>query len=136
MVRCSKHQPFQTTHNVTLPEIRKIINKVQKKSFPDLKRTTNLFRMQSHQTNETHADVLKQVERAVEFGGVGTKDNFLLDYERLIVVITISLLPKLLQKELLNKFNSMEISQDSLRAWLDGQTVWEKGFEGQEGANI
>ena len=52
-----------------------------------MKRTINLFRMQPHQSNETHADVLKHVKWAGEFMGVGTKNNILLDYERLTVVL-------------------------------------------------
>ena len=89
----------------TLPENRKIINKVQKKSFPDLKRTTNWFRMQPHQSMETHSDVLIWVKRALEVWGM--------DFARLIVVLTISLLPRQLQKEIVNKFTTLETRQDA-----------------------
>ena len=48
----------------------------------------------------------------VEFGGVGTT----------------SLFPRRFQKELVNKVNSYEITQDDLRGCCDGQTVREKGM--------
>ena len=72
-------------NNITLPEIGKIMNQVQKKSFYYLKMMTYYFLMQSHQSNKTHSDVLKQVEGVVELRGVVTKENFLLDNQRLIV---------------------------------------------------
>ena len=39
---------------------------------------------------KTHSDVLMMME----FGGVRTKENFPLDHDRLIVIVTISLLPR------------------------------------------
>ena len=70
---------------------------------------TNLFRIQPMQVGETHSDVLKHMELVVEFGGVATRKNFLLPYERLIVIIAISLLHRLSQKEMVNRFNLYEI---------------------------
>ena len=55
------------------------------------------------------------MERAVEFYGMGTKDDFFGDYKRLTVVLTISLLPRLSQKEITNKFNWYELKQEDLR---------------------
>ena len=71
------------------------MNTAIKINFPDLKRTTNLFQLQPHQVTETHSNILKQIEREVQHGGVRTKENFLLTYDRLIVVLMISLLPDL-----------------------------------------
>ena len=93
--------------------------KVQKKSLPDPKRPTNLFRVQSYQASKTYANFLKRMELAVEFGAGGTQENFLLKYERLIVVLANSLFPRLSQKEIGNRFHSYEIKQDNLREGCD-----------------
>ena len=59
-------------NTIDMDGLGEVMCKVLKKSFPDLKRMTNLFRMQPHQPGESHADMLKCVELAVEFGGVET----------------------------------------------------------------
>ena len=53
------------------------IRKVQKKNFPDLKRKTYLFWMQSLQPRESHSNSSGN-ELAVEFSGLGTRIESLL----------------------------------------------------------
>ena len=64
------------------------------------------------------------------------KQTFLLDYERLIVVLTISLLPRQFQKEIIIKFNTIEVRQTDLREWLNGRTVWNKEMYGFDKKNM
>ena len=79
--------------------------------------TCNLCRMQQLQPGEMHLDLLKRVETAVEFGDVGTREEFLLTYDKVIVIIVISLFLRGSQKDITNKLKSYEIGHDDPRVW-------------------
>ena len=61
----------------------------------------------------------------MSLSSVGTKDHFLLDYNHLVVILCIPLLPRASQKDLINKFSTIELKKDHLKEWLDGQTMLE-----------
>ena len=82
------------------------MRRIQKKNFPDMTMTCNLFLMQLLQPGERHLELLKRVMTAVELGSVGTREEFLLDYNQLVVIIAISSFPKHFQKGIAVKFNS------------------------------
>ena len=58
---------------VSLKNLQKTMDRIQKKSFPDLKKKIN--QMQPHQSTETHVNVMKHMEKMVVFGGMGTKQK-------------------------------------------------------------
>ena len=58
---------------VSLKNLQKTMDRIQKKSFPDLKKKIN--QMQPHQSTETHINVMKHMEKMVVFGGMGTKQK-------------------------------------------------------------
>ena len=111
----------------TICKLEGIMRKVQKKNYPDMTMTYNLFSMQILQPGETHSELLRMVETAVEFRGVGTRDKFLLTLNKLIVIIAISLFPRHSQKDICNRINFYEISLSNLRALCEGQTMLESG---------
>ena len=49
------------------------------------------------------------MEMVVEFWGVGTKKDFLLTYDKFIVIMAIFLFPSHSQEDIANRFNSYEI---------------------------
>ena len=86
----------------------------------------NLFRAATS-TRGTHSELLKPMELVGEFGRVGTRKDFLLTYDKLIVIILTYLLPPSSQKIICHKFNTTEISLAELRNWCAGKTKWTAG---------
>ena len=68
--------------------------------------------------------LLRRVEEQVEFGVVGTREVFTLTYDKLIVIIMVSLLQPHSEKVICDKYNTYEISLTELRNWCAGQTMW------------
>ena len=91
---------------------------------PEIQRMMALFRMQRHMESKTHAELLKRVEIAVASGGVGSKEGFELNYDKLIVRITISLFPENSRQALASKFNGFDITREELKEWCNGQTIY------------
>ena len=93
------------------------MKEVQKKSFPHTTMTYNLFTLQGLQPGKSHSELLRRVENEVEFGGFGTKDHFQLTYDKLIVIVAISLFPGSSQKDICSRYNTYNMSLTELRTW-------------------
>ena len=107
-----------------MPDMERVMKDKKKKNYPDTTMTTNLFSMQGLKPGESYSDLLRRVEEAVEFCGVGTREVFTLTYDKFIVIIMTFLLPTSSQKVICDKFNTTQISLVELRKWCAGQTMW------------
>ena len=85
--------------------------------YPEIQRTMALFRMQQHMESKTHAELLKRVKIAVGSVGVGSKDRFELYYDKVIVLLTISLFPEESRQALPSKVNGFDITREDLEEW-------------------
>ena len=55
----------------------------------------------------------------MESGGIGTRADFELDWDRLSVILTIKSLPSQIQDDLLSKYDTLEVDQVQLQRFLD-----------------
>ena len=87
--------------------------------FPITKRTVDLINIAPLQSNETPRQLYERVIKAMESGGIGTRADFKLDWDRLSVILTIKSLPSQIQDDLLSKYDTLEVDQVQLQRFLD-----------------
>ena len=61
----------------------------------------------------------ERVIKAMESGGIGTRADFKLDWDKLSVILTIKSLPLQMQDELLSKYDTLEVNEIQLQRFLD-----------------
>ena len=66
--------------------------------------------MPAQQPTESHADGMISIENEMELWGIRTREKFLLNYDRLMLVLTFSLLPEDSKKLIVNKFTTIMAS--------------------------
>ena len=70
-------------------------------------------------TNESFVRFHDQVKRSLLTGGLGSKEAFNLNWDRLIITRTIKGLPDSAQLELLKQFNTFDVNLDNLNHFLN-----------------
>ena len=79
--------------NSPLELIELVVTNRLKLTCPAIERMTSLFNLPPHKEHKSHTELLKPVEIAVTSGGVGTRVEFHLTYDQMIVRLTILLFP-------------------------------------------
>ena len=83
-----------------------------------LKRTINLLTSLKKNQQETHLQYVDRVKRALKTGWVGTRQDFALTWEKLLIVLIMKGLPTTDQNDILRKFDTLEDSFDNLSLFL------------------
>ena len=72
---------------------------------------------------KTHLQFLDRVKKSMKSGGVGTRLNFSLTWDTLMIVLIIKGLSTADQNDILRKFDTLEVSFDNLSLFMQTLSV-------------
>ena len=91
--------------------------------WPSLKRIVDLLTSLKKAPHKSHIQFLERVQKKMLTGGVGSKSNFSLDWDKLLIVLILKGLPVGDQNEVLKKFDTLEVSLANLSKFLQTLSV-------------
>ena len=104
--------------NQTVQELYEYMDMKLNVYWPPLKRTINLMTSLKKSQHETHWQYMVRVIEAMETGGVGTRLSFSLTWDKLMIVLIMKGLSTADQKDILRKFDTLEVSFDNLSLFM------------------
>ena len=91
--------------------------------WPSLKRIVDLLTSLKKAPHESHIQFLERAQKKMITGGVGSKHQFSLNWDKLLIVLILKGLPVGDQNKILEKFDTLEVSLANLSKFLQTLSV-------------
>merc|ERR1711954_467104 len=86
--------------------------------WPSLKRKVDLLTSLKKAPHESHIQFLERAQKKIITGGVGSKHQFSLNWDKQLIILILKGLPVGDQNKILEKFDTLEVSLANLSKFL------------------